>query len=194
MEEFTNYAVSHHAMLRYAERIMHNDGSDANRYVASNETKIKADVNKLIQYGNLIFTGRQVSKDGKGSFIDVFIKDTWAVLADSKNKNVITLYKIDLGLGDEFNLTYIAKMLEKLNASKQELDTAQAQIDEEYNTYIELIAQAESQIKEYRTMIKHLEELCVGYKTIIENNHIKKAKAIRDVAEIVNSLISKKEF
>ena len=43
-------------------------------------------------------------------------------------------------------------------------------------------------------MIKHLEELCVGYKTIIENNHIKKAKAIRDVAEIVNSLISKKEF
>lgn len=181
-------------MLRYAERIMHNDGSDANRYVASNETKIKADVNKLIQYGNLIFTGRQASKDGKGSFIDVFIKDTWAVLADSKNKNVITLYKIDLGLGDEFNLTYIAKMLEKLNASKQELDTAQARIDEEYNTYIELIAQAESQIKEYRTMIKHLEELCVGYKTIIENNHIKKAKAIRDVAEIVNSLISKKEF
>ena len=60
--------------------------------------------------------------------------------------------------------------------------------------YREMINDAESQIKEYRSMIKNLEELCVGYKSIIDNNCVKVSQANREVAEIINTLINKREF
>lgn len=188
------YNISAHAKQRYAERIMGKEDTDVNRFVTLNENKIKTDINKLIQYGELIYTGKQSQKDGKGNIVDVFLKDCWVVIADSRIKNVITLYKIDLGLDDEFNKAYISKMVEKLNGCKEVLESVQQQVQEESNTYREMIKDAETQIKEYRGMIKNLEELCTGYKTIIDNNCVKVSQANRDVAEVVNTLIGKKEF
>ena len=167
---------------------------DANRFVTLNEDKIKTDINKLIQYGDLIFTGKQSNKDNKGNVVDVYLKDCWVVLVDGKAQNVITLYKIDLGLDDEFTKTYIAKMIEKLNANKEVLEGVQKQVQEESDTYKEMINNAETQIKEYRSMIKNLEELCVGYRTIIDNNIVKLAQANKSVTEVINALVNKREF
>ena len=194
VENVAMYNISAHAKTRYAERIMGKEDTDVNRFVTLNEEKIKTDINKLISYGTLIYTGKQSNKDGKGNIVDVFLKDCWVVIADSRAKNVITLYKIDLGLDDEFNKAYISKMMEKLNANKEVLESAQRQVQEESNTYREMIGNAETQIKEYRSMIKNLEELCVGYKTVIDNNHVKVAQANKDVVEVLNTLIGKKEF
>lgn len=188
------YNISAHAKQRYAERIMGKEDIDVNRFVTLNEDKIKTDINKLIQYGDLIYTGKQSQKDGKGNVVDVYLKDCWIVLADSRIKNVITLYKIDLGLDDEFNKAYVSKMMEKLNNCKGNLDSVQQQVQTESNTYREMIADAEAQIKEYRGMIKNLEELCTGYKTIIDNNCVRVSQANKDVVEVLNTLIGKKEF
>lgn len=190
----SDYNISTHAKQRYAERIMGKEDIDVNRFVTLNEDKIKIDINKLIQYGELIYTGRQSQKDNKGNIVDVYLKDCWVVLADNKLKNVITLYKIDLGLDDEFNRTYIFKMMEKLNANKEVLDSVQKQVQEESNMYRTMISEAENQIKEYRGMIKNLEELCVAYKTVIDNNYVKAAQANKDVVDVLNTLIGKKEF
>lgn len=194
VENVVTYSISRHASERYAERIMGKEDIDVNRFVTLNEDKIKTDINKLIQYGELIYTGKQSQKDNKGNIVDVYLKDCWVVLADSRTKNVITLYKIDLGLDEEFNKVYISKMMEKLNANKDVLECVQKQVQTESNTYREMIADAETQIKEYRGMIKNLEELCAGYKTIIDNNVVKVAQANKDVIEVLNTLIGKKEF
>lgn len=192
MEEFN---ISNHAAQRYAERIMGKDDTmEASSFATLYREKIKNDINKLIQYGTLIYTGRQFQKDGRGNIMDVYVKDCWVVLVDQKISNVITLYKIDLGLGDEFNLTYVSKMVEKINAQKELLDTTQKQVQEESDMYRELISGAETQIKEYRSMIKNLEALCGGYKDIVDNNCVKVSQANRNVAEMVNTLIAKKEF
>lgn len=189
------YNISSHAKERYAERIMGKENStDASRFIILNEEKIKTDINKLIHYGELIYTGKQSQKDGKGNIIDVYLKDCWVVLADNKTKNVITLYKVDLGLDDEFNKAYISKMMEKLNSYKEVLENTKQQIQNESNIYKEMIDDAEIQIKEYRTMIKNLEELCIGYKSIIDNNCVKLSQANKDVTDIVNTLIGKREF
>ena len=193
-ENAINYTISTHAKQRYAERIMGKEDIDVNRFVTLNEDKIKTDINKLIQYGQLIYTGRQSQRDNKGNIVDVYLKDCWVVLADSRAKNVITLYKIDLGLDDEFNKAYVSKMMEKLNANKEVLESVQQQVQEETNTYKEMIKDAETQIKEYRGMIKNLEELSIGYKTIIDNNVVKVAQANKDVVDTLNQLIGKKEF
>jgi hypothetical protein len=85
-------------------------------------------------------------------------------------------------------------MLEKLNAYKEVLKRAETQVGIEIITYREMIAAAETQIKEYRTMIKNLEGLCDGYKTIVDNNNVKIAQANKDVVDVVNTLIGKREF
>lgn len=194
MDNVQNYTISAHALQRYAERIMGKEDNDVNRFVTLNEDKIKTDINKMIEYGSLIYSGKQSQKDGKGKVVDVYLQNCWIVLVDGKDKVVITLYKIDLGLDDEFNKAYISKMMEKLNANKEVLENVQRQVQKESNTYREMIKDAETQIKEYRGMIKNLEELCVGYKTIIDNNCVKVSQANRDVVEVLNTLIGKKEF
>lgn len=193
-ENVITYTISAHAKQRYSERIMGKEDTDVNRFITLNEDKIKTDINKMINFGELIYTGKQSQKDGKGNIVDVYLKDCWVVLADSRTKNVITLYKIDLGLDDEFNKAYVSKMLEKLNICKEGLEIIKQQVQTESNMYREMMAEAETQIKEYRGMIKNLEELCVGYKTIVDNNNVKVAQANKDVAEVVNTMIGKKEF
>lgn len=195
VENVIKHTISKHAMQRYAERIMgKEDDVDVNRFVSLNEEKIQTDIDKLISYGELIYTGKQTQKDGKSNTIDVYLKDCWIVLVDNRTKNVITLYKIDLRLDEEFNKVYVSKMLEKLNTYKEVLENTKQQVQVESNTYREMISDAEIQIKEYRTMIKNLEELCVGYKTIIDNNNVKIAQANKDVADVVNTMIGRKEF
>lgn len=193
-ENKIEYNISAHAKQRYAERIMGKEDIDVNRFITLNEDKIKTDINKLIQYGEMIYSGKQSQRDNKGNVIDVYLKDCWVVLVDNRSKNVVTLYKIDLGLDDEFNKAYISKMVEKLNGCKEVLESVQQQVQEESNTYREMIKDAETQIKEHRSMIKNLEELCVGYKTIIDNNCVKVNSAEKEVTNVVNTLINKKEF
>lgn len=188
------YKISKHAAERYSERVMEKEGIDINRSVTLNEEKIQTDINKLIEFADRIYTGRQSQKDGKGNVIDVYLNGCWVILVDSKQSTVVTLYKVDLGLGDEFNNVYVSKMRERLNASQEALEATQKQVDDESTMYRKMIEDAEGQIKEYRSMINNLEELCTGYKTIIDNNSVKVTQANRDVADVVNQLVSKKEF
>lgn len=194
MDNIKIYTISNHASQRYSERIMDKEGIDVNRFITLNEDKIKTDINKMIEHGDLIYSGKQSQKEGKGKVIDVYLQNCWVILVDEQSKNVVTLYKIDLGLDEEFNKAYVSKMLEKLNTYKEVLENTKQQVQAESNTYREMLADAETQIKEYRTMIKNLEELCVGYKTIVDNNNVKVTQANKDVAEVVNTLVGKREF
>lgn len=195
IENKIEYNISAHAKTRYSERIMgKDDTAEINRFITLNEDKIKTDINKMIEYGELIYRGKSAAKNGKNNMLDVYLKDCWVVLVDKSAGVVVTLYKIDLELGDDFNKTYISKMLEKLNVSKAKLEEVKLQVYNETNMYSEMLHDAETQIKEYRSMIKNLEELSIGYKSIIDNNIVKETQANREVAEVVNSLIGKKEF
>lgn len=190
------YTISNHAKQRYAERIMgRDDTTEINRYVNLNEEKIKTDINKMITYGELIYTGIQHKNDKKlAAPVDVYVKDCWVVIADNKIKNVITLYKIDLGVDDEFNKLYINKMLEKLNTAKKAADEIRHQIEEENLGYTEVIEESEISIKQYRSMINNLEKLIDGYNIVLSNNMTRVAEADMATAEILNTLIGKKTF
>lgn len=194
-ENKIEYKISNHAATRYAERIMGKEEKvDVSRFVSLNEEKIRTDINKMIRYGECIYVGKQSQKDGKGKVVNVYLKDLWVILVDEQSKNTITLYKIDLGLDDDFNKAYIAKMMEKLNANKEVLESVQQQVQVESDMYRQMISDAEIQIKEYRSMIKNLEELSAAYKSVIENNAVKVAQANRDVVEVLNTLIGRREF
>ena len=170
------------------------DANNINRFIAENKEKIKQDIHKMIEFGELIYTGKQSQKDGKGNVLNVYLRDCWVVLVDNKSDVVVTLFKIDLKLGDDFNKMYISKAKDKLNESKARLEDVQLEVLQESNMYRDLLNGVESQIYEYKSMIKSLEELGSGYKSIIENSSVKIAQANKEVADIVNALIGKKEF
>lgn len=194
-ENTITYKISNHAKNRYAERILNkDDNNEIQRFITENDEKIKTDINKMISYGEVIFTGKQSQKDGKGNVVSVYLKDTWVILVDTKNENVITLYRVDLGCGDDFNNQYVSKMMDKLNESKDALMTTKIEVETESNMYKDMIADAQVQINQYKGFIKNLEELCNSYQGIINNNIIKVSQANRGVAEIVNTLINKREF
>lgn len=187
------YEISKHAKERYSERIMDKDSKvDVNRFVIENDEKIKTDINKMIEYGEMIFEGKP-NRDRKNK-ICVYLKDCWVVLCDPSKSIVITLYKVDLGLEDEFNKLYIEKMLDKLTQSKGHLEITKQQLQEESQNYSEIIENNISQINEYKGYIKNLEELNNSYKNIIENNSVQIDIAEKEVVQVVNDLIGKKEF
>ena len=189
------YTVSKHAKERYAERIMGKDSTiEINTFLVQNEDKIINDINKMIHYGQLIYTGKQTQKDGRTYSVEVYLNGLWVIIIDIKTKNVITLYKIDLGVDDEFNQEYVNRMMDKFNAAKENLEVITSKIDKENDSYKTMIEQNIEQINEYKSYIKNLEELNIGYKTIIDNNTVRVRVADREVADILNKLIGKKEF
>lgn len=189
------YTISDHAQQRYAERIMgKDDNCDAKQFIINNKDKIQRDINKMIHHGQKIYSGKPPQKGNQSNLVDVYLKDTWIVLANNNSKIVVTLYKIDLGLDDEFNRGYVSKMIDKLNERKRTLKDVQQRVQEESDMYQGMIDDFESQIKEYKTMIKNLEELCSGYKTVIHNNCVKVSQAEREVADVINTLVNRKEF
>ncbi len=195
VDEVIEYKISDHAQKRYAERIIGKDDQvEINRFVNENKEKIKTDINKMIQYGEMIYAGIQSQKDNKGKVINAFLKDCWVILTNIQTHVVVTLYKIDLGCGDEFNQLYVSKMLNQLNEKKKTLAETKLNVTKESAEYKELISDAQSQINEYKAMIKNLEAMCTGYQTILDNNMVLVKQADRAVADVVNTLINKKEF
>lgn len=193
--ELTNYKISKHAEERYSQRLLNKDNmNDVNKFITENKEKIKTDLNKMVSYGECIYVGRQSQKDGKGKVLNVYLKDTWVLLVDTSNDTLVTIFKIDLGCGDEFNMQYINKMLEQINQSKENLAATQLDVTKESAMYKEMQDECKAQINEYKAIIKNLEELCSGYQYIIDNNNVKVSQANREVADIVNKLINKKEF
>ena len=189
------YTVSKHAKERYTERIMEKaTANEINTFLVQNEDKIIGDINKMIQYGELIYIGKQVQKDGRSYNVEVFLNGLWVVITDVKSKNVITLYKIDLGVDEEFNLEYVNRMMDKFNTAKENLEFVTAEVNHENDSYRTMIEQNANMINEYKGYIKNLEELNVGYKTILANNSVKIKRAETEMTDILNKLIGKKEF
>lgn len=189
------YTVSKHAKERYAERIMERaTNNEIQTFVVQNEEKIIGDINKMIQYGELIYTGKQTQKDGRTYNVEVYLNGLWVVITDIKSKNVITLYKIDLGVDDEFNLEYVHRMMDKFNAAKENLEAVTLEVEQENDSYKTMIEQNVALINEYKSYIKNLEELNAGYKTIVDNNAVKIKMAGTEVTDVLNKSIGKKEF
>ena len=192
------YTVSKHAKERYAERIMERaTNNEIQTFVVQNEDKIIGDINKMIQYGELIYTGKQTQKRKTYDIevnIEVFLNGLWIVITDVQAKNVITLYKIDLGVDDDFNREYVNRMMDKFNAAKENLEAATLEVEQENDSYKTMIEQNVALINEYKSYIKNLEELNAGYKTIVDNNAVKIKMAGTEVTDVLNKLIGKKEF
>ena len=189
-----NLKLSNHAKERYAERIMDKDNkADINVFIQKNEQKIKEDIFKMIIYGELLYSGRPTVDYNKQP-VDIFLKDTWVIIIDIAKQNVITLYSIDLGLGDDFNKEYINKLFEKLSSAKQRYEEAQIGINTQIETYNTIVKENIDMINDYRSKIKILEKQNQGYLDVIDTLRVENTAAEREVRDVVAVMTGKKVF
>lgn len=185
------YTISQHAKERYSERIMQRENKgDVAKFVSEHDEKIKKDINKMIQYGTLIYDGPQLD----GRVAQVYIKDAWVVIADAPKKIVITLFKIDLGLDEAFNIDYVKRMVEKFSDAKKAMREEKEKIEKEAATYNDIVEENNRTIEEYRRAIKALEDQNEGYKKVIKGLNAGLIKLSNDVKTILNKLIGKRTF
>lgn len=183
--------ITQHCKERYAERIMGKDErSEIAVYVAQHDEQITENVNHMVEYGTKLYTGSLKDKN----IVNVILNGTWVVLTDKEEKKVITLYKIDFGIGDEFNKQFIEKMLVKLDASKSNLKDASERIQNQKKEYQKIIDDAQGQISEYKNYINKLSSQINGYKEVISSMDVEILQKENDVKDCIMELVCKKEF
>lgn len=186
--------ISAHAKERYSMRIMDKDDkSDIAVFIAQHEQKIKEDICKMIQYGTLLFSGKSPHEFNKQP-VDIFLNGAWIIIVDIAKCNVITLYSIDLGLGNEFNQEYINKLMQKLNAAKEAYDEVNLGIQTQKETYSSIIKENTDQINEYKQFINNLEKQNQAYTDVIESLEADRIIAEKDIRDTIATMIGKKVF
>lgn len=184
--------LTNHIKSRYAERMAGRDSTiDINTYVAQNEEKIEKDIGKLIEHSDIIYMG--VCSSGKDPVI-VRLSGTWVIIMDQSDRKAITLYKIELGLGEAFNKSYVEQHLTRLNADKAELEEAKKKNKEEVDAYKEGIKSNESLIDEYEGIIKRLKNDNKYYEEIIKGKSAEYAGLEIRVRTDIDALTKRREF
>jgi len=189
-----NLSFSQHSKERYAERIMNKESKlDITVFIIEHEQKIKEDIYKMIQYGTLIFSGKPNYEYNKQA-VDIFLNGSWVIIIDILKCKVITLYSIDLGLGNEFNQEYINKLMHKLHDARAEFDSINDNINAQKETYTEIIKDNTAQINELRSIINCLEKQNQAYADVIGSLEADKLVAEKNIRDIVATFIGKKVF
>lgn len=184
-------ALTNHVKERYAERIMDRDNKvEVASFIATNKDKIQTDIEKMIQYGTIIFEGTQL--DGKQ--VKVYRNDTWVLIVDRNSNTVITLYRIDLGAGLEFDRAYVEKMVGVIRELQENEESIAFETQAETSDYKDIIEDLDKQIAGYRKAIKELEKLACGYRDTIQASSARVSAAHMETASVVNKLLSKKHF
>lgn len=182
--------ITDHAQQRYAERIMDKDTKgDIAVYIANNKDKIHDDINKMVEYGTLIYSGKL--EKGQG-VTDVYVRDTWVILVDPSAKKVITLYAIDLGVGQEFNNEYVTLLLKKLDYAKSNYEVKNNELLEFIAELREQEAENKNKITEYRRLANELEKANENITNVIADYETQRYIAEDEVRSIVEVLVRKK--
>lgn len=193
--EEINIVVTKHAKERYAERIMNKkDKLEINRYIAENENKIIENITKMVKYGKIVYTGNNPRKDKNGSTIkvNIYANKSWVLILSAEKNEVITLFKVDLGLDDEFNSLYVEKSMAKLVEQQRVVEDTKQKVISDNDSMRRSVAENTEKIRDYKQYVKQLEEANEGYKAIIDANLIKVKEAEEELANILERIVTKK--
>lgn len=185
--------ITQHAKERYAQRIMGYDNkTDMAVFISKHEKKIAEDLEKMIVYGELIYSGRSLKQPN--STVDVYVKDLWVIIYDPNKDNIVTVYNIDFGIGEEFDELFMKTAIENINAAKQEYEKTEAVIKRDFDEYEEKIKENAYIIDDFKAQIKNLESLNQSFKDTQMYLRANLNAADRVVREKVEVLTGRKIF
>lgn len=160
------YEITRHAEERYVQRMMgYADKGEIGVYIAKNKELIQERINKLVEFGDLIFSGK--IKDG--NHLDFYVHDTWVILLDKKKERVVTLYKVEIIKADDaFNHEFVKKMQAKIKDLSIVIKQAMENNEIEKAEFREKIENNKRRIREYETLVSELKDSNNAYASLIE--------------------------
>lgn len=173
--------ISNHCFQRYHERVREKNTP----FLDSLKEQYSKEIDKLFTHCTKIYSGI-IGHSTKP--VDVYINQHgWVIIANDNEKILITLYKIDLQVGDEeLNKAFIKKSLDRINTLQEELLTKSIEVDEEKKSLREKISSNDEQIKELTAQISRLKEQNSAYGDLIkvaDANLYKSKTDLRDAIE-----------
>lgn len=160
-ENLEKIEFTEHVLERYVERTMNKTGNEIKQFLAQNEEQVKQQILKLYQYSEPFWYGK--NKEHNYSYFRIN-KNGWLIVIDKNKTKLITLYKIDLGLGENFNKQYISEMIQFVEKANIEIENAKSKYNDEVtenNNVIDELKQQnkllQSQIDNNQATIKILE-------------------------------------
>lgn len=183
---------SKHAMERYVERTMNKlDKQEIALYINQNEELVQERIGKLLEYADFFYEG--ALREGKRCNFYIN-KDNWVIILSKDNETVITLYKIDLGAGEEINKLFCDSLIKQIENAEKSLIDALDLRDAENIEFRERIAANESRIKDYERLIKGLKEESESYSACIKANQNSVSIIEQIIKELVEKLVCRKIF
>jgi len=145
-----------HVLERYVERTKeYTDPNEIKFYLVNNEELVKERILKLFNSSQLMYTGKLKEYNAAEIYIN---KNGWVFPLDKKNNRLITVYKIDLHLGEAFNQEYTSRMMEAIIAIKTEYESMQYNIMLETESIKQEIDEINVKINTYNMIIRNLED------------------------------------
>ena len=100
-------------------------------------------------------------------------KNGWTFIVSEDGNVLITLYKVDLNVDStELNQMYVDKALEKIEAIKANYEASIVKAKEEQTAYTSEVKQIDDKIKEYKKLIRELEERKDGLFKVSSNSFV----------------------
>jgi hypothetical protein len=137
--------ITNHCKERYVERIVGiTTTNELKQYIVLNNDKIVDDIGKLIEYGDIIYTGQI---NGDKSTKNYLKNGQMIVVMDTGNTTAITLYKIDFGFGEKTDKILTTSILEELNGISVEIENAKAKVNDNVSLRTTEITNIENEIE-----------------------------------------------
>lgn len=149
--DYLNIEFTQHVLERYVERTMDKTSSEIKQFLAQNEDKVKEQILKLYQYSEPFWYGK--NKDHGYTYFRIN-KNGWLIVIDRNKNKLITLYKIDLGLGEDFNKQYITAMTETVKDKTQEIENCREDYQNTVSNNNNVIEELKSQNDIMQAQIK----------------------------------------
>lgn len=191
--------ISKHAQERYAERIMgRSEVVEVNRFIAEHSDKIKEDIGKMIEYSTEIYVGprKEDKKEAqyRNNIIRIVVSGSWVIFIDTNRNQVVTLYKVDLGAGEEFNKQYMELMKSQIAILREELEESKKHTDDKNKEYQNMIDELNNSINCKKNQITNMQNLVTSYEDVIKNNKVEIQQAEDNLNSFINKLIGKRQF
>jgi hypothetical protein len=107
--------LTNHAYERYCERILNISENDIKKYLEENKEDVKNSFIELLNKSIFLFKGAYC----ENNIVNYYVVDNFIIVVNESNEAIITLYKINFGLGEDINKIVTNELIKEINILKE---------------------------------------------------------------------------
>lgn len=140
--------------------------------------RMVSEIQQMYLEGKKIYTGKNfLDNELYRDIVSLYIYDTWVLVYNEEMRLIADCFRIDLGLGEEFNHAYVENYMDKL----QEMDECVAERKE---TLLQSQKEHEEALEVKKSTIEGYQKLIQKLRSDIQKIHIEERKVLDELDEV----------